>query len=137
MIFYRWNGETFVFTQSNGGYMDLARMFFKYGLSPLRLKRAVDATINSFLKMYETPIFPWKSLTQAVDDLNLRSVTSKSGLVCVQPSIFSYVSFTDESNSVFLHFTKLLRNSRTKLYKRLHESTMQLICLIFMASKLW
>jgi len=59
-----WDGESFVFTTTNsdddgsfkdrwGGWWDIAKLVWKYGLSPFRLRTLQRATISRFLTMYE------------------------------------------------------------------------------------
>lgn len=53
-----WDGKTFIFTAENeGGWWDKAKLFYKYGLSPLRTLNLMKATVGKFLKMYDEPIF--------------------------------------------------------------------------------
>lgn len=84
-----WDGSDFVFVQSTGGYWDVAKMIWRYGFTPLKMKREVQSAIDTFLKMYEAPIFPWHSLTDTVMDLGLTPLTSQSGLVRLFPLILS------------------------------------------------
>jgi len=56
-------------------------MFWRYGLTPLKLKKEVKNAIDTFLKMYEEPVFPWHSLTDTVMDLGLTPLTSQTGSV--------------------------------------------------------
>lgn len=75
-----WDGKTFVFTAENeGGWWDTAKLFYKYGLSPLRTRNLMKSTVGKFLKMYEEPVFPFASLTQAAQDVGLLAVTSATG----------------------------------------------------------
>lgn len=75
-----WDGKTFVFTQDNeGGWWDTAKMFYRYGLSPLRTLNLMKATVGKFLKMYDEPVFPFASLTQAAQDVGLLAVTAATG----------------------------------------------------------
>ncbi|TVY16749.1 Farnesylcysteine lyase [Lachnellula arida] len=76
-----WDGEKFVFTQKDSGwkYWDIAKMFWKYGLVPLRAQRLMRSTVSKFRKLYEAPAFPFKSLSDRVLDLDLISVTSLTG----------------------------------------------------------
>ncbi|KAF3906151.1 hypothetical protein ABW20_dc0100554 [Dactylellina cionopaga] len=55
-------------------------MLWKYGLSPMRTKSLVAKTVGQFLKMYDEPVFPWKSLTQTAMNLELTAATTSSGL---------------------------------------------------------
>ena len=76
-----WDGQGFRFTQSESGYwwFNLAKLLWRYGLSPIRTRKLVKATIGTFLKMYEAPVFPFTSLTRVANDLGLVAITSASG----------------------------------------------------------
>ncbi|KAI9797834.1 MAG: hypothetical protein M1835_006356 [Candelina submexicana] len=76
-----WNGEKFVFTQSEGGYQwwNIAKLLWKYGWAPLRTQNLMKQTVDTFLKMYEAPYFPFRSLSDTAFDLGLTPVTSSTG----------------------------------------------------------
>ncbi|KAH0559567.1 hypothetical protein GP486_003921 [Trichoglossum hirsutum] len=76
-----WDGQDFVFTQPDGGYWwwDLARLLWKYGWTPIRTHNLMKSTIGTFLKMYEEPYFPFRSLSQVAYDLGLTNITSETG----------------------------------------------------------
>lgn len=77
-----WNGEEFVFTQSDDGYswLNLAKMIWKYGLMNVYRNQALmSKTVGTFLKMYEKPYFPFQSLSQTAFDLGLTNVTTTTG----------------------------------------------------------
>jgi prenylcysteine oxidase/farnesylcysteine lyase len=76
-----WDGQDFVFTQPDGGYYwwDLARLLWKYGWTPIRTHNLMKSTVGKFLKMYEEPHFPFRSLSQAAYDLGLTDITSLTG----------------------------------------------------------
>jgi len=75
-----WDGKAFIFTQqSERGWWDTAKLFYRYGLSPVRTLNLMKATIGKFLKMYEEPVFPFESLTQAAQDVGLLAATAASG----------------------------------------------------------
>ncbi|KAL8768663.1 MAG: hypothetical protein Q9194_005648, partial [Teloschistes cf. exilis] len=76
-----WDGDSFVFKQSDAtnSYWNLAKLFWKYGLSPLTTQNLMKKTVGSFLKMYEEPHFPFASLTEAASDLDLLSATGATG----------------------------------------------------------
>lgn len=75
-----WNGAEFVFTQSaNGGWWDTAKLFMRYGLSPLMALRAKDKSIGKFLTMYNPPIFPWEDLGDQIQALGLIEDVSVTG----------------------------------------------------------
>ncbi|KAI5202888.1 putative prenylcysteine lyase [Aureobasidium subglaciale] len=75
-----WNGQEFVYTQASGGsWRDTAKLFWKYGLAPLKTVNLMKATVGKFLKMYDEPYFPWKSLSQVAYDLGLTDATAFTG----------------------------------------------------------
>ncbi|KAL8674292.1 MAG: hypothetical protein Q9168_001285 [Polycauliona sp. 1 TL-2023] len=76
-----WDGQEFVFTQSDASnqYWNLAKLLWKYGISPIRTQRLVKKTVGSFLKIYEAPYFPFKSITETAADLDLLSATTVKG----------------------------------------------------------
>jgi prenylcysteine oxidase / farnesylcysteine lyase len=75
-----WNGEKFVYTQKGeASWFDLAKMFWKYGLAPMRTQRLMRSTVGKFLKLYEPPFFPFRSLSDRALDLDLTSVTAVTG----------------------------------------------------------
>ncbi|KAI4722727.1 putative prenylcysteine lyase [Aureobasidium sp. EXF-10727] len=75
-----WNGREFVYTQSSGGsWWDTAKLFWKYGLAPLKTVKLMKSTVGKFLKMYEEPYFPWKSLSQVAYELGLTTATASTG----------------------------------------------------------
>ncbi|KAK4542383.1 hypothetical protein LTR36_006840 [Oleoguttula mirabilis] len=75
-----WDGRNFVVTQeSEGGWWDIAKLLWKYGLAPLKTRNLMKSTTGQFMEMYEEPVFPFKSLTQAVQDVGLLPATSVTG----------------------------------------------------------
>ncbi|KAG9837973.1 putative prenylcysteine lyase, partial [Aureobasidium melanogenum] len=75
-----WNGRDFVYTQFSGGsWWDTAKLFWKYGLAPLKTVKLMKATVAKFLKMYEEPYFPWNSLSQVAYELGLTTATASTG----------------------------------------------------------
>ena len=76
-----WDGNQFKFVQEEGTsfWWDLTRLIWKYGLTPIRTHNLMKQTVDNFLKLYETPHFPFRSLSQASYDVGLASVTSLSG----------------------------------------------------------
>ncbi|MCJ1226322.1 hypothetical protein MMC12_002972 [Toensbergia leucococca] len=76
-----WDGESFVFIQDEGDHFlwNLAKLIWKYGLSPVRAQNLMKKTVGTFLKMYEPPWFPFRSLSQTAYDLGLTAITSKTG----------------------------------------------------------
>ncbi|RDW63982.1 hypothetical protein BP5796_10484 [Coleophoma crateriformis] len=76
-----WDGDKFVFTQQEGGWewWNTAKIIWKYGFAPIRTQRLMKSTVGKFLKFYEPPFFPFRSLTSRADDLELLAVTSMTG----------------------------------------------------------
>ncbi|KAK7540476.1 Prenylcysteine lyase-domain-containing protein [Phyllosticta citribraziliensis] len=67
-----WNGREFVFRGDDElGWWDTLKMLWKYGLAPIRTRRLMSQTVGQFLKMYEEPHFPWRSLTDKAMELGL------------------------------------------------------------------
>ena len=81
-----WDGDDFRFvqSQSNSFWWDLSKVIWKYGTAPIRTQRLVQQVVGKFLLMYEPPIFPFRSLSQAVSDAGLIDVTSVTGSVFLQ-----------------------------------------------------
>jgi prenylcysteine oxidase / farnesylcysteine lyase len=75
-----WNGKKFVYTQKgDASWWDLAKLFWKYGLAPMRTQRLMRSTVGKFLKLYEPPFFPFRSLSDRALDLELTWVTAVTG----------------------------------------------------------
>ncbi|KAK5133034.1 hypothetical protein LTR08_008239 [Meristemomyces frigidus] len=75
-----WDGSAFVVQQNSaGGWWDVAKLLWKYGWAPYTTMKLMRSTTGSFRKMYDAPVFPFASLTQAVEDVGLLSVVSATG----------------------------------------------------------
>ncbi|CAJ2509396.1 Uu.00g144220.m01.CDS01 [Anthostomella pinea] len=76
-----WDGVRFVYTQNTNswGWWNLARLFWKYGSAPYYTHRLVQETVGTFLKLYEAPYFPFRSLTTRAYQLGLVKVTGLTG----------------------------------------------------------
>lgn len=76
-----WNGEMFVLLQTSGGWewWNNAKMLWKYGMSPIRANKLMKATVGKFLKLYQEPFFPFRSLSERVVELDLVSATAVTG----------------------------------------------------------
>ncbi|KAJ4348246.1 uncharacterized protein N0V89_009618 [Didymosphaeria variabile] len=74
-----WNGKELVFTMNEGGWWDLAKLFWRYGYAPVKANKLMRETVDKFLKMYERPLFPWKSLSDVVQLVGLTEVTGLTG----------------------------------------------------------
>ncbi|KAJ6264606.1 hypothetical protein Dda_0755 [Drechslerella dactyloides] len=98
-----WDGRQFVLIIHDGGWWETLKMLWKYGMSPMRLSSLVKKTVGQFLKMYNEPVFPWKSLTQTAMDLDLLPATSTSGLEFLK------------ANSIYPPFTTDLIQASTRV----------------------
>lgn len=81
-----WDGRSFVYqiaTEDEGsswrGWWDIAKLLWKYGWSPIRMQQATKNAVGEFLKFYEEPLFPFKSLQEAVEATGLDAYTGVSG----------------------------------------------------------
>lgn len=76
-----WDGQEFRYIQSQGAYYwwNVAKLLWQYGLAPVRTQRLMKKTVGTFLKLYDEPYFPFRSLSQAAYDLGLAAVTSIRG----------------------------------------------------------
>jgi prenylcysteine oxidase/farnesylcysteine lyase len=85
-----WDGSEFVFKTEAGeesswrGWWDIAKLLWRYGLSPIRTQRATKFTIGKFLGFYEEPLFPFNSLQEAVDETGLDDFTAVPGAETLQ-----------------------------------------------------
>lgn len=73
-----WDGHEFVLTM-NSGWWDTAKLLWKYGLAPVKTMRLMRKVVGQFLQMYDEPIFPFESLTQAAEETGLLTVTAATG----------------------------------------------------------
>jgi prenylcysteine oxidase/farnesylcysteine lyase len=131
-----WNGQTFVYTQKDSGwkYWDIAKLLWKYGLAPIRTQRLMKSTVGKFLKLYEAPFFPFRSLSDRAMDLDLTSVTSVTGAQYLEAN-----SVSPQRNRTCIEL-KCCRSgplSPPTLSKPVLESTMVKTLVSFMALRQW
>ncbi|KAI8959192.1 prenylcysteine oxidase [Daldinia sp. FL1419] len=76
-----WDGKQFVYTQDSEswGWWNLAKLFWKYGTAPYYTHRLVQDTVGTFLKLYQSPHFPFRSLSTTAFDLGLVQITGLTG----------------------------------------------------------
>jgi prenylcysteine oxidase / farnesylcysteine lyase len=76
-----WDGDQFVYESDSDGWewWNLAKLFWRYGRAPYKTDRLMQKTVATFLKMYEKPWFPFRSLTQRAFELDLTQVTAQTG----------------------------------------------------------
>ncbi|KAK0661690.1 putative prenylcysteine oxidase [Cercophora samala] len=77
-----WDGDEFVFTvnERDSFWWTALKVIYKYGImAPRRTQKLMEATISNFLRLYEAPNFPFRSLTQRAYELGLVDVTGVTG----------------------------------------------------------
>ncbi|CAG8275289.1 unnamed protein product [Penicillium salamii] len=75
-----WDGSEFVFSLKNTySWWNIGRLFWRYGMAPLRTQKLVKNTVGKFLRLYQEPFFPFSSLSDAAAAVNLLDSTSSSG----------------------------------------------------------
>lgn len=76
-----WDGTQFVFSLKNtNSWWNKARLFWRYGLAPLRAQNLMKSTVGRFLRLYEGPLFPFQSLSETAATVDLLNATSSSGI---------------------------------------------------------
>lgn len=77
-----WDGTKFVFSLKNtNSWWNIGRLFWRYGLAPLWTQNLVKSIVGRFLRLYEEPLFPFQSLSEAVAAVDLLNATSSPGSV--------------------------------------------------------
>lgn len=76
-----WDGDKFVFesASTDSGWWDTAKLLWKYGLAPYKAQKLMQATLGTFLKLYDAPYFPFRSLSTRAFELDLTKVTGMTG----------------------------------------------------------
>lgn len=77
-----WDGDRFAFTidQSAPSWWNTLKLVWHYGVTaPQRAQQLTAATITKFLRLYEPPFFPFSSLTQRAQELELVEATGVTG----------------------------------------------------------
>ncbi|KAF2707395.1 prenylcysteine oxidase-like protein 1 precursor [Pleomassaria siparia CBS 279.74] len=75
-----WNGDEFVLVTSNeDGWWEKAKLLWRYGLAPIRTNALMKSVVGKFTQMYEEPLFPFMSLSAAVDQVGLSEVVGITG----------------------------------------------------------
>ncbi|KAF7593420.1 hypothetical protein BBP40_011522 [Aspergillus hancockii] len=78
-----WDGKQFVFVLQNSSWWNIAKLLWRYGWAPIRTQNLMKSTVNKFLKLYEEPIFPFRSLTAAATAVGLLDSTATPGNVFI------------------------------------------------------
>ncbi|KAE8351022.1 Prenylcysteine lyase-domain-containing protein [Aspergillus coremiiformis] len=76
-----WDGKQFVFVLQDNSWWSIPKLLWRYGWAPIRTQNLMKATVNKFLKLYEEPLFPFRSLTAAAAAAGLLDSTSTPGNV--------------------------------------------------------
>ncbi len=86
-----WNGEEFVFKQSDASYnwWNNVKLLWKYGMSPIRTQRLMKDTVNRFLAMYESPNFPFRSISETAFNLGLMAPSMPSETLLAENNIYA------------------------------------------------
>lgn len=80
-----WDGTQLVFTLKNdSSWWNIGRLFWRYGLAPLRTQNLMKNIVGRFLRLYEEPIFPFQSLTEAAAEVDLLDATSTTGAYFIE-----------------------------------------------------
>jgi prenylcysteine oxidase/farnesylcysteine lyase len=75
-----WNGHEFVVvTKAGDTWWDKAKLLWRYGAAPLWTNRLMKSAVGKFFEMYDEPVFPWKSLSDAVERVGLLEATGVTG----------------------------------------------------------
>ncbi|RAH43741.1 putative prenylcysteine lyase [Aspergillus brunneoviolaceus CBS 621.78] len=76
-----WDGDQMVFVfKDTSGWWNLAKLLWRYGLAPVNAYRLMKSTVNKFLQLYDGPMFPFRSLTQATEAVGLLNTVAVPGL---------------------------------------------------------
>ena len=75
-----WNGKEFVIiTKAEDSWWDTAKLLWRYGAAPYWTNKLMKSAVGKFLTMYDEPVFPWKSLSDVVEQVGLLDVTGVTG----------------------------------------------------------
>jgi prenylcysteine oxidase/farnesylcysteine lyase len=75
-----WDGKQFVFTMKNSySWWNIGRLLWRYGMAPLRTQSLMKDIVGKFLRLYEEPLFPFQSLSEAAAAVGLINVSSSTG----------------------------------------------------------
>lgn len=76
-----WDGDQFVYESASNSYWwwDVAKLLFRYKWSVYNAQKLTKSTVNTFLKLYDAPYFPFRSLSTRAFELDLARVTGVTG----------------------------------------------------------
>jgi prenylcysteine oxidase/farnesylcysteine lyase len=84
-----WDGKQFVFMLQNSNWWNIAKLLWRYGWAPIRTQNLMKSTVNKFLRLYDEPMFPFRSLTAAATAVGLLDSTSTPGNVFINENNIS------------------------------------------------
>jgi prenylcysteine oxidase/farnesylcysteine lyase len=65
--------------EGGGAWWDIAKLIWRYGYAPVKTNALMKKTVGKFMRMYEEPTFPWKSLNDVVAEVELLESTGVTG----------------------------------------------------------
>lgn len=76
-----WDGDKFVYESASNlsWWWDVAKLLFKYKWSVYNAQKLTRSTVSTFLKLYDAPYFPFRSLSTRAFELDLARVTGVTG----------------------------------------------------------
>lgn len=76
-----WDGENIVLTidGKDPSWWLAGKLLWRYGRSPYLAQQLMKKTVNKFLELYHSPMFPFRSLTQRAYELGLADITGITG----------------------------------------------------------
>ena len=75
-----WDGEQFVFVlQDTYSWWNAAKLIWRYGWAPILTQSLMKRTVQSFLRLYDAPLFPFPSLSAAAEAVGLLDATASPG----------------------------------------------------------
>lgn len=75
-----WDGKEFVVTlQNTSSWWNIGKILWRYGLAPIKAQNLMKATVKKFLQLYEEPMFPFPSLSDAAEKVGLLNATASPG----------------------------------------------------------
>lgn len=75
-----WDGNQFVLSlQNTYSWWNIGKILWRYGLSPIKAQTLMKNTVKKFLRLYEEPMFPFQSLSEASEAVGLLDATTSPG----------------------------------------------------------
>ncbi|KAK4703033.1 prenylcysteine oxidase / farnesylcysteine lyase, partial [Phenoliferia sp. Uapishka_3] len=106
-----WDGAKFAYTESKGwgwGYWDLAKMFWRYGRSPLHVRDLIKTTVDDFTSLYSSDFVS----SGAFDSLHSFSASTN----LTHPSSLTALEFFNSNKISTLFTTELIAAATTVNY---------------------